>query len=191
MWWLIYGGVFERFPGLELLITETPGSWYSGLARELDAGWRMFRTHAEMNAGFYRQVPKAPSDYMGTNVFVGASFASPFEVKQAVDQGFSSQLLWGSDYPHVEGTYLHPTDPEMPSVTRLSLRNTFCELEAADIAAMVGGNAIELFGLDASALQAVANRIGAPTIDELQRPIDGVPEGASLHAFRSSETGWS
>jgi predicted TIM-barrel fold metal-dependent hydrolase len=191
VWWLIYGGVFERFPGLKLVITETPGSWFAGLARELDASWRMFSTHPEMNAAFYRRVPRPPSEYMGSNVFMGASFASPFEVQQAVEHGFSSQVLWGSDHPHVEGTYLYQSDPSMPSVTRLSLRNTFCDLAPADIRAMVGGNAIDAYGLDRAGLQAIADRIDAPTIDELTTPIDAVPEGASLHAFRSSDTGWS
>jgi hypothetical protein len=56
---------------------------------------------------------------------------------------------------------------------------------------MVGGNAIDIYGLDADALQAVADEIGAPTIEELSTPIDQVPEGASLTAFRSGAGGWS
>lgn len=56
---------------------------------------------------------------------------------------------------------------------------------------MVGGNAVGVFGLDADVLRRVAREIDAPTIGELQTPIDAVPEGASAHAFRSGETGWS
>ena len=28
VWWLIFAGVFERHPGLKLVITETPGNWF-------------------------------------------------------------------------------------------------------------------------------------------------------------------
>jgi predicted TIM-barrel fold metal-dependent hydrolase len=151
VWWLIYGGVFERFPRLKLVITETPGDWFPSLADELDAAWHMFSSEAEMNADFYKKVPRKPSDYMNGNVFLGASFASPFEVRQAVEHGFSSQVMWGSDYPHVEGTYVHPLGGDRPSVTE----------------------------------------IAAPSLLELKTPIDAVPEGASIHAFRSGKTGWS
>ena len=91
--------------------------------------------------------------------------------------GNATQLLWGSDYPHLEGTFVNPEGRDTPSVTRLALRHTFCALVAGDTLRMVGGNAIDVYGLDADALQAVADDIGAPTLDELATPIDAVPEG--------------
>jgi predicted TIM-barrel fold metal-dependent hydrolase len=191
VWWLIYGGVFERFPGLKLVITETPGSWFPSLEAELDAGWNMFSTQPELNAAFYEKVPRPPSEYMRQNVYLGASFASPYEAQQAVEHGISSQFLWGSDHPHVEGTYLHHRDADMPSVTRLALRNTFCDVAPDEIRTMVGGAAAEAYGLDLAELQAIARSIGSPTMDELRTPIDAIPVGASLHAFRSTTTGWS
>ncbi len=193
VWWLIYGGVFERFAELKLMITETPGNWFPGLAQELDGGWAMFLGKRKMNAAFLEKVPRPPSEYMHRNVFLGASFASPYEVQQAVEHEFESQLAWGSDYPHVEGTYLNPGESEMPSVTRLALRNTFCDLEPPTIRRMVGDNAIDIFRLDRSELQKVADKIAAPTIRELKTPIGRglVPAGASDHAFRSGRTGWS
>ena len=36
IWWMIFAGVFERHPGLKLVITETPGSWFKSTAEELD-----------------------------------------------------------------------------------------------------------------------------------------------------------
>lgn len=193
VWWLIYSGVFDRHPGLKLMITETPGNWYPGLAKELDAGWHMFAGESEMNAAFFKRCPRPPSEYMYENVFLGASFASAHEAGQAVVHGFESQLSWGSDYPHVEGTYLNPEGTDMPSVTRLALRNTFCDLDPTTIRRMVGQNAIDLFGLDKSKLANVAARIEAPTMDALRTPIDRdmIPSRASNHAFRSGDTGWS
>ena len=46
--------------------------------------------------------------------------------------GIDTQLLWGSDYPHLEGTFVYQDDPELASVTRLSLRNTFCNVPEAE-----------------------------------------------------------
>jgi hypothetical protein len=75
-------------------------------------------------------------------------------------------------------------------VTRLALRHTFCHLAPEDTLRMVGQNAIDIYGLDATALQEVARAIAAPTLDELSTPIDAVPAEASLTAFRSGAGGW-
>ncbi len=105
--------------------------------------------------------------------------------------GLGSQLLWGSDYPHLEGTFVFADGRASPSVTRLALRNTFCEVSAVETERMVGGNAIEVYGLDAAALHAVARQIDAPTLDELATPIEAVPAAGSVTAFRSGAGGWS
>jgi predicted TIM-barrel fold metal-dependent hydrolase len=192
VWWLIWAGVFERHPGLRLVITETPGSWYPSTAIELDALHAFYETKRDepLVRALLEQVPRQPSDYMAANVFFGASFASPFEVEQARLHGLTSQLLWGSDYPHIEGTFVYDGDHASPSVTRLALRNTFCGVAPEETRSMVGENAIELYGLDRGALQEVARAIGAPTLAELATPIDAVPEGASVTAFRSGAGGW-
>ena len=193
VWWLIWAGVFERHPGLKLVITETPGNWFPTTADELDALWAFYDAKRDepLNKALLEQVPRKPSEYMADNVFYGASFASPFEVEQAVLHGNATQLLWGSDYPHLEGTFVNPEGRDVPSVTRHRLRHTFCNTSPEATLRMVGGNAIDIYGLDADALQAVADEIGAPTLEELSTPIDAVPEGASLTAFRSGAGGWS
>jgi predicted TIM-barrel fold metal-dependent hydrolase len=194
IWWLIFGGVFERHPGLKIVITETPGNWMPTLAEEMDVIWRMrlSERHQQMGgAEFYAKVPRLPSEYVATNVFFGASFASPYEAEQATLNGLESQFMWGSDYPHIEGTFVNPDGSDMPSVTRLALRNTFCKLSADKVRAMVGGNAIAVYDLDAASLRAIANEIGAPTAEELARPIDAVPDGAAPLAFRSGRGAWS
>jgi len=193
IWWMIFAGVFERHPNLKLVITETPGTWFTPTAQELDGvySWYEAKRDEPLNQALFEQVPRRPSEYMASNVYFGASFASPAEVEQAVLHGLESQLLWGSDYPHLEGTFVYREGWDMPSVTRAALRNTFCGVPAAKTRRMVGENAIETYNLDADALQAIARKIDAPTIDELGTPIDAVPEGASVTAFRSGTGGWS
>lgn len=193
VWWMIFAGVFERHPDLKLVITETPGNWYPPTATELDTLHAFYESKREqpLNQALLAQVPRPPSEYMARNVFFGASFASPFEVEQALLHGLSSQLLWGSDYPHLEGTFVWPEGRDVPSVTRLALRNTFCNISASETARMVGGNAVEVYGLDADALRTIARDIDAPTLDDLATPIDAVPAGASVTAFRAGAGGWS
>jgi predicted TIM-barrel fold metal-dependent hydrolase len=183
IWWMVFGGVFERHPGLRLVITESPGDWWSATMAELDSVWQ---SHASWNRALRDQVPEPPSSYAARNVFVGASFMAGFEAQRAVREDYATQLLWGSDYPHIESTWQYPDDEADEPVTSLSLRNTFCEIPADATAAMVGENAIRVYGLDRDELRRVAARIGAPTADELRRPIDAVPTIASPTAFRTS-----
>jgi predicted TIM-barrel fold metal-dependent hydrolase len=193
VWWMIFAGVFERHPRLKLVITETPGNWYPPTATELDTLHSFYDSKRDqpLNQALLAQVPRPPSEYMANNVYFGASFASPYEVDQARLHGLGSQLLWGSDYPHLEGTFVSPEGRAVESVTRLALRNTFCDVPAAETARMVGGNAIDVYGLDADALRMIARDIDAPTLDELATPIDAVPAGASVTAFRAGAGSWS
>ena len=191
--WMIFGGVFERHPDLKLVITETPGNWVPAMAAELDAirAFYEFKGEEPLNKALLEQVPLRPSEYMARNIFLGASFASPYEVQQATKHGLGSQVLWGSDYPHLEGTFVYSEGHKLPSVTRLALRHTFSTSPADGIRNMVGENAIDLYNLDRTALQQIATDIGAPTIDELTTPIERVPEEASVTAFRTGEGSWS
>jgi predicted TIM-barrel fold metal-dependent hydrolase len=182
IWWLIFGGVFERHPTLTLTITESPGDWWTATIDELDSVWL---AQSGWNRALREQVPERPSTYALRNVFVGASFMAPFEAQRAVRDGYATQLLWGSDYPHIESTWQYPEDDADEPITRLALRNTFCDVASDAVEAMVGTNAVRVYGLDDAELRRVAARIGAPTTSELRRPIDGVPAAASPTAFRT------
>src|SRR5947207_7880931 len=102
-------GVLCRFFFNDPATTETPGGWFPSTAAELDAVWAFYDAKREepLNRALLEQVPRRPSEYMAQNVYFGASFASPFEVEQAAAHGLTSQLLWGTDYPHLERTFLY------------------------------------------------------------------------------------
>jgi predicted TIM-barrel fold metal-dependent hydrolase len=175
---MIFGGVFERHPRLQLVLTEQPGDWWSYTLRELDSA---FIAHRQLLGD---QVPRRPSEYCATNVSIGASFLARFEAEDAIRQGYTDRVLWGSDYPHMEGTWQFPSHPDDPSIGRLALRNTFATVPPEETRRMVGQNAIRVYGLDEAKLGEVARRIAAPTLRELATPIDAVPAGASRFAFR-------
>ena len=84
IWWMIFGGVFERFPELALVITESPGDWWPTTVQELDSTWR---AQVGFSPALREQVPRPPSEYCATNVFVGASFLAAFEAERAGARG--------------------------------------------------------------------------------------------------------
>jgi predicted TIM-barrel fold metal-dependent hydrolase len=182
IWWMIFGGVFERHSHLKLVITESPGDWWSHTFRELDSAWF---AQVKINTALRDQVPRRPSEYGMQSVFVGASFMAPFEAEHAIRDGYATRLIWGSDYPHIESTWQYTDREGEEPITRLALRHTFSQIPAEATKAMVSDNGIGVYGLDGAKLADVAGRIGAPTLDELAMPIEAVPAHASPTAFRT------
>jgi predicted TIM-barrel fold metal-dependent hydrolase len=176
---LVYGGVFERHPGLRLIQTEQVGDWYGRIVEELDSRWEKWDY---LMQGL---IPKRPSEYCYENYFVGASFQSRSEAETAIREGWAGNALWGSDYPHPEGTWRFSADPDDLPTTHLSLRNTYHGLPHDAVRDMLGENAVRVYGFDREKLQAVADRINAPTLRSLSEPVDQVPDHWGL-AFRRS-----
>jgi predicted TIM-barrel fold metal-dependent hydrolase len=176
---LVFGGVFERHPALHLVLTEQNGDWWTDTCREYDSS---YKTHRWQYPG---QLSRTPSEYLRSNVYIGASFMAPFEAQRAVKDGYWTNTIWGSDYPHPEGTYQHRANLDDPNPSRLSMRYCFAEIPSEYVPAMVGGNGLDAYDLDAAALEKVAERIGAPTLEELATPIDGVPDNGGVQAFRT------
>lgn len=176
---MIFGGVFERHPDLQLVLTEQPGDWWSYMLREYDSAYDAHR------ASLGDQVPRRPSEYCATNVTIGASFLARFEAQDAIDHGYAHQVMWGSDYPHMEGTYQHPDDGDTESVGKVAMRATFGGFPADAVRAMAGETAVRVYGLDGAKLRDVARRIGAPTVADLAQPVTELPPTASRFAFRT------
>jgi predicted TIM-barrel fold metal-dependent hydrolase len=176
---LVYGGVFERHPKLRLVQTEQIGDWFGRVAQELDSRWETWDYLMK------DLIPRRPSDYCRENYFVGASFQSRTEAEAAIADGYEDNVMWGSDYPHPEGTFRYQPDPDETPMTHLAMRNTYAGLPAEAVRKMLGENAVRVFGFDADALRSVAARINAPTLDTLAEPIDEIPPHWGL-AFRTS-----
>ncbi|CAB4777200.1 MAG: amidohydrolase family protein [Actinobacteria bacterium] len=176
---LVFGGVFERHPTLRLVLTEQPGDWWSYTLRELDSVWRAHR----QTLG--DQVPRPPSEYCATQVSLGASFLANFEAIDAIEHDYADNVLWGSDYPHAEGTWQLPESGDAESIGLMSMRAAFAGIGEAEVRKMAGENAMRVYGLDPVALASVAERIGAPTVAELTRPLEAIPAGGSPFAFRT------
>ncbi len=149
LWFLIWGGVFERHPRLRFSITEGTSVWVPELLELLDQ--RYSETHYSAKLGDYRShLSLKPSEYFARNVAIGASCMPRKEAEMREQIGVRN-LMWGTDYPHPEGTW-----PE----TARQLHETFHGLPEADLEAILGMNAARFYGFDVEKLAPLVARIG-------------------------------
>ncbi|MFT5481922.1 MAG: putative TIM-barrel fold metal-dependent hydrolase [Halieaceae bacterium] len=159
LWWLyrplafmIWGGVFERYPGLRATLTEGGTTWMiPAWLRMLDHHYT--DTHHSAKLGDFRShLSMKPSGYFQRNIAVGASCVPRKDIEDRAQIG-TNKMMWGSDYPHPEGTW--------PSTAQFLVEN-FSGFPEADVRAILGGNALEWYGLDEACLSEIAQRIGPP-----------------------------
>lgn len=154
-------GTFERHPNLKLVITEYPGVYWNELNAKMDS---VFNSPAIQTVN---PLPRPPSEYPNTNVWIGNSFQSRLEAMAAIEIGREDRYMWGSDYPHPEGTFTFSEDPDEYPMTRLSLASTYHGLPLDKVRKLVGENALDCYPrLDGAALGKVGGRIG-PTVEEI------------------------
>lgn len=165
LWHLIFGGVMERHPGLQFAFTEQGTAWVPETLAHLDyffgrMGGATGSKEEEWGASVVQALSLTPSEYWERQCHVGASFMRPEEARLVPALG-KQRIMWGSDYPHVEGS--HP-------YSRQALRAAFADMDPADVQDLVGANAARLYGLDLKTLGSVAAKVG-PTQREVARPL--------------------
>jgi predicted TIM-barrel fold metal-dependent hydrolase len=159
LWHFLWGGVFDRHPGLRLVFAEVLAHWVPQELLRLDEMYDMF------NLGTLRaKLSRRPSEYWRERCHLAATFLSRGEagMRHAIGLG---NVLWGSDFPHPEGTWPH---------TPACLRQTFHGMPHDEAAAILGENALGLYGFDRTRLRALADRIG-PRASELASPPEHLP----------------
>jgi predicted TIM-barrel fold metal-dependent hydrolase len=176
--YLIVGGVFERFPGMTFVLTEAGCDWLPGVLEHLDGLMKRLRQGkaGEMRFDGDAVPPLSASEYFSRNCFLGVSQPGPSDIAAALDSVGLDRVMWGSDYPHEEGT---------GPFTREHLRQVVGHLEPAQIQQFVGENAAKVYGFDLDALRPAAARYG-PTVAELAEPLLELPEHANEALRRSA-----
>jgi predicted TIM-barrel fold metal-dependent hydrolase len=174
---LLLGGVFERFPTLRYIVTESGCAWVPETLKRLDGIWSRVKTGAVGEFEFPQGVltPEPPSFYAKRNCYYGASSPSRGELAGRHEIGID-HLLWGSDYPHYEGTFPN---------TRKALRHTFHDVDPVEVRAILGVNAARLYGFDLAKLEPLAEKFG-PTPQEVATPLPPaeIPQNVHTNAFR-------
>jgi predicted TIM-barrel fold metal-dependent hydrolase len=163
---LILAGVFERYPNLCFVPTEQGTLWVRMQASMLDAmvpslkSEAQNRTYGIFGGSSVDELTMAPSDYIKRNCYFGASALSPYE-RSMIEFLGEDHVLWGSDYPHEEGTC-----PD----SKLSIRWALHDQPESRVRKILAGNAGRLYRFDLDALAQVATRIG-PTVEEVHTPL--------------------
>jgi predicted TIM-barrel fold metal-dependent hydrolase len=159
---LMLGGVFDRHPGLKLMMTEVRADWIPGALAYLDAVYAEHRH--ELPAKL------APSEYWQRNCLAGVSFMHRAEVEQRDVIGVDT-LSFGRDYPHTESTW-----PNTHDYWKL----IFSGAEPDDVRKILGENTIRFFGLDRGQLASIAERIG-PDLAVITDPNAAVDPALAEH----------
>ena len=146
---MIWGGVFERFPKLKAALTEGTCMWVPSYLQVNDDRYNVARESQKLG-DFRGHLSMQPSDYFRRNVRVGASCMKPVEAADRHNIGIDV-IMWGSDYPHPEGSWPY---------TRPQMHDTFDGLPESEIAAMLGGNAVEWYGFEPEKLAPIVARVG-------------------------------
>jgi predicted TIM-barrel fold metal-dependent hydrolase len=143
LWFLLWGGVFERHPELKMALVEQSSSWVPYTLAYLDGLYeRPYFAH------FGVDLSMRPSEYWARQCFVsGFIDTSEFAVRDKIGV---PNLLWGSDYPHAEG--IHDPHKNLPKVMGGASDH--------DVDRVLGDNAAQLYGFEVDTLRPLADRIG-------------------------------
>jgi len=165
LWHLMFSGVFERHPNLQFVLTESGLNWAPGVLERLDHFYDQMKYNDQCSESIFggptvADMSLRPSEYFARQCHIGASFMPPNECAVRHEIGVD-RIMWGSDYPHVEGSYPY---------TREHLRLTFEGVDPDEIQQLVARNAAMLYGFDLERLAPLAAEIG-PTKAEIAQPL--------------------
>ena len=150
LWTMIMGGVFEHFPKLKFCLTEVGEFWIPMMIHTMDMRASVKHTSGKLG-DFRTHLKMKPSEYFKRNCRIGASAMMD---KESVDARYDigiENLMWGTDYPHPEGTW-----PK----THAQMTECFKGVPEKELDKILGENAIEFYGLDPKVCRQIADRIG-------------------------------
>jgi predicted TIM-barrel fold metal-dependent hydrolase len=147
---LMWSGAFERHPDLKLVLTEQGCSWILEWLRMLE-----FKADLPFFKHFTAELSLRPAEYFQRQCYLGASFLAPHEGEDRHRIGLG-KLMWGSDYPHLEGTWPNTMD---------ALRATFGTYPERETRAILGTTAAEVYGFDLERLTPIGDKIGPALSD--------------------------
>ena len=125
---LFQGGVFERFPGLKIVILESGCGWLPWWLDRMDEKFEI--------AGFTTGCKRPPSEYFKEQCWISLDPDEHF-APAVISHVGADRFIWASDYPHADGV----PDPVN------ELRKTLEALPEDDQRKVLGENAVGLYGL--------------------------------------------
>jgi predicted TIM-barrel fold metal-dependent hydrolase len=124
---MVAGGALDRHPGLKVMIAEGGAAWVPAIADRMDEAYRQ-------HGMFVRpKLSRLPSEIIRSQVY--ASFQHDRSAVEVIEGTGYRNVMWGDDYPHLEGTYGHTQETLHglfanvdPQTKHRVLRGTFEEL---------------------------------------------------------------
>ncbi len=111
--------------------------------------------------------PRSATEYFKQSCYVGVSQPTPADIKAALGPVGIDRVMWGSDYPHEEGT---------GPFTKEHLRQVMGQLPPEQIQQILAENAAKLYNFDLDALRPAADQFG-PTVAEVAQPLTEAARG--------------
>jgi predicted TIM-barrel fold metal-dependent hydrolase len=158
LWQLLLSGKFDKFPGLRYAVVECGSYWLGDLLWKADTTFGANGKVKKLNSRTKGLMKRLPSEYLGENVFIGASTMSREEIRRRHVNGIDA-LMWGTDYPHPEGSWPNTVE---------RLETDFQKVSIEDTRLLLGLNAVKCYNLDLSALTKIAQEVG-PTPEKLNQ----------------------
>lgn len=164
LWFLIWAGVLERHPGLRVAFTEQHSDWVIRNIARMDHSWH----NSIMDRSIRKIVPRPPSTYFDRQVYLGCSVMSQGELVSR-DQIGIERMMYGSDFPHPEGSWGVNLKYLQATVGRT-------DMSRDEVHAFLYQNAAGLFGFDLEKLRPLIDEHGWD-VDEVRTPLPSSESG--------------
>ena len=132
---IIFSGVFERYPKLQVGSVEHELAWAPHFLQQID------RTYTqgvqEISEGYRFKGDALPSDFFHNNVFLGFQ-EDDLGIRDRHIIGVDN-LQWGGDYPHPESTFPR---------SRQIIEEILVDCTEEERAKIAGGNSARVYGLE-------------------------------------------
>jgi predicted TIM-barrel fold metal-dependent hydrolase len=97
--YLVAGGVLDRNPGARVAFIESGASWLVALAERMD---EVEEAHANF---VFPKLSRLPSEIIDDQVWASFQHDRGCIASAAANLPGARNVMWGSDYPHAEGTF--------------------------------------------------------------------------------------
>jgi predicted TIM-barrel fold metal-dependent hydrolase len=134
---LVFGGVFERHPGLRVVCVEADAGWVPHFMYRMDHAYNRHRHWMAPGT----ELGRLPSEYFAENISV--TFQDDWTAFRFADAMNWRRVMWGNDFPHSDSTW--------PWSQKLLDEQTV-QLEPEQARAILSTNVAELYRLDLSTL---------------------------------------
>ena len=94
---LIFAGVFDRFPALNVVVAEVDCGWVPYFKEQIDNNYQRLSATSDFT------IKELPSVYVERNVHF-TFLTDPFGIRSRYDVGVDN-MLWSSDYPHISADW--------------------------------------------------------------------------------------